>query len=233
MPALTEQQLADDLTRAMKAREMPRVYVLRGLLTAAKHLKVERKGAALAEADLVQLVRREIRKREEAEEFAVKAGRGELIEQNRAERALLEVYVPALLGPAITAAVLVVGLGIVVGRASVDGRLSSTDARVLEDIGGLVVVFLAGFYDDHQRGLLGCSHLREWRSGKKDGAFRRELRPRWKGAGDQACHSAHPAADREWRAFATSSSAAVGDHAAGGVLPRLRARRHRARVAVS
>src|SRR2546425_9310439 len=30
VPALTEQQLADDLTRAMKAREMPRVYVLRG-----------------------------------------------------------------------------------------------------------------------------------------------------------------------------------------------------------
>ncbi len=99
MPALTEQQLADDLTRAMKAREMPRVYVLRGLLTAAKNLKVERKGAALAEADLVQLVRREIRKREEAEEFAVKAGRGELVEQNRSERALLEAYVPALLGP--------------------------------------------------------------------------------------------------------------------------------------
>src|SRR5437879_12961723 len=83
----------------MKAREMPRVYVLRGLLTAVKNLKVERRGAALAEADLVQLVRREIRKREEAEEFAVKAGRVALIEQNRAEKALLEAYVPALLGP--------------------------------------------------------------------------------------------------------------------------------------
>jgi uncharacterized protein YqeY len=100
VPVLTEERLADDLTRAMKAREMPRVYVLRGLITAAKNLKVERRGAVLAEADLVQLVRREIRKREEAEEFAVKAGRSELVEQNRAERALLEAYVPALLAPA-------------------------------------------------------------------------------------------------------------------------------------
>src|SRR5437773_3223516 len=100
MPALTEQQLADDLTRAMKAREMSRVYVLRGLLTAAKNLKVERRGAALAEADLVQLVRREIRKREEAEEFAVKAGRDELVEQNRSERVMLEAYVPAQLDAA-------------------------------------------------------------------------------------------------------------------------------------
>src|SRR5947199_10873738 len=83
----------------MKAREMPRVYVLRGLLTVAKNLKVERRGAGLAEAELVQLVRREIRKREEAEEFAAKAGRSELGEQNRAERALREGYVPALLAP--------------------------------------------------------------------------------------------------------------------------------------
>jgi uncharacterized protein YqeY len=94
---LSEQQLSEDLARAMKAREMPRVYVLRGLLTAAKNLKVERRGAALGEAELVQLVRREMRKREEAEAFAAKAGREELVRQNRAERALLEAYVPPLL----------------------------------------------------------------------------------------------------------------------------------------
>ena len=98
--AITEQRLADDLTRAMKAREMPRVYVLRGVLTAAKNLKVEKRGAPLAEAELVQIVRREIRKREEAEEFAAKAGRTELVEQNRSERAMLESYVPAQLEPA-------------------------------------------------------------------------------------------------------------------------------------
>jgi uncharacterized protein len=98
--AVSEEQLAADLTRAMKAREMPRVYVLRGLLSAVKNLKVEKRGAALDEADLVQLVRREIRKREEAEEFAVKAGRSELVEQNRSERAMLEAYVPAVLDPA-------------------------------------------------------------------------------------------------------------------------------------
>jgi hypothetical protein len=95
---ISEERLAADLTRAMKAREMSRVYVLRGLLAAVKNLKVERRGAALGEADLIQLVRREIRKREEAEEFAAKAGRGELVEQNRGERALLESYVPAQLG---------------------------------------------------------------------------------------------------------------------------------------
>ena len=100
MSAISEQQLADDLAHAMKAREMPRVYVLRGLLAAAKNLKVERRGAALTEADLVQLVRREIRKREEAEEFAVKGGRDDLVAQNRSERAMLEAYAPPALDPA-------------------------------------------------------------------------------------------------------------------------------------
>lgn len=95
---LTEEQLGADLTAAMKRRDMPRVYVLRGLLTAVKNLTVERRGAALSEADLVQLVRREVRKREEAEEYAVKAARAEAVEQNRAERAILDAYVPALLG---------------------------------------------------------------------------------------------------------------------------------------
>ena len=96
--ALTEAQWNADLTAAMKARDMPRVYVLRGLLTAAKLLTVERRGAALGEADLVQLVRRELRKREEAEEFAAKAGRADIVAQNQAERRILDAYVPALLG---------------------------------------------------------------------------------------------------------------------------------------
>src|SRR2546428_6147429 len=97
---LTEGQLAEDLTRAMKARDMSRVYVLRGLLAAAKNLKVERRGGDLGEADLAQLVRREIRKREEAEEFAARAGRAELVAQNRSERAILEGYAPQSLDAA-------------------------------------------------------------------------------------------------------------------------------------
>jgi uncharacterized protein len=96
---LTEQQLADDLNRAMKARDMPRVYVLRGVIAAVKNLKVERRGAEIGEADLVQVVRKEIRKREEAEEFALKAGRQEAVDQNRSERAILEAYAPAQLDP--------------------------------------------------------------------------------------------------------------------------------------
>jgi len=53
--------------------------------------------ADLAEADIVQVVRREVRKREEAEAAGVQAGRTDVIEQNRAERSVLEAYVPPML----------------------------------------------------------------------------------------------------------------------------------------
>jgi uncharacterized protein len=92
--AVSEEQLAQDLTAAMKARDAQRVAVLRGVVAAAKLLKVERRAPRLEEADLVQVLRKEVRKREEAEEFAVKAGREDLVSQNRAERAILDEYVP-------------------------------------------------------------------------------------------------------------------------------------------
>jgi uncharacterized protein YqeY len=91
---VTEERIALDLTTAMKARDAQRVAVLRSVVAAAKHLKVERRVQALDEAALAQVVRREIRQREEAEEFARKAGRDDLASQNVAERRILEEYVP-------------------------------------------------------------------------------------------------------------------------------------------
>lgn len=97
---ITEEQLAQDLTAAMKARDAQRVAVLRGVVAAAKLVKVERRAPRLDESELVAVLRKELRQREEAEEFAVKAGRDDLVSQNRAERAILESYVPAPLAPA-------------------------------------------------------------------------------------------------------------------------------------
>jgi uncharacterized protein YqeY len=134
---LTEQQLNADLARAMKAREMPRVYVLRGLLTAVKNLKVEKRTATLPEADLVQLVRRELRQREEAEQFAAQAGRSDLVEQNRAERAMLEGYAP----PALDVAAL---------EAAVREIAATPGGRSMGAIMGALRERFAGRFDGRQ-----------------------------------------------------------------------------------
>ncbi|HYD48472.1 MAG TPA: GatB/YqeY domain-containing protein [Terriglobales bacterium] len=90
----TEAQLNDDLKTAMKARDMETVYVLRGLLTAIKTVKVEKLGAELSEGEIAGLVRKEINKRAEAADFARKADRKEQEESNRREQAILEKYMP-------------------------------------------------------------------------------------------------------------------------------------------
>ena len=104
--SLSEQQLTAALTQAMKERATVRLQVLRGVVAAAKNLKVEKRVAELGSGDLEQVVRKEIRKREEAEEFARKANRADVVEQNVAERAILEELVPPLLSaPELEAAV--------------------------------------------------------------------------------------------------------------------------------
>ena len=102
----TEAQLQSDLTAAMKARAMERVYVLRGLIAAIKNVKVEKQVSELAESDIAALVRKEISKRTEAAEFARKANRTEMADQNDRERALLEAYLPQQLSAAALEAVI-------------------------------------------------------------------------------------------------------------------------------
>ena len=90
----SEAQLQSDLQAAMKAREMEKVYILRGLIAAIKNLKVEKQVAALGEAEIAALVRKEINKRLEAADFARKANRTDLVDKNESEKTLLEVYLP-------------------------------------------------------------------------------------------------------------------------------------------
>ena len=134
---LSEQQLSDDLKRAMKAREMTSVYVLRGVTAAAKNLKVERRTAELSEGDLLEIIRRELKKRQEAEDFAAKAGRDDLVQQNAAERAVLEPYLPAML----TGAEL---------EALVRSLIASTPGAALGQIMSALKAAHAGRYDGRE-----------------------------------------------------------------------------------
>jgi len=106
MSALDERAIQERLTEAMRARATDEVMVLRGLVAAIKNLKIERRGAAgggvadLAEGDIAQLVRREIKQREEAITFAEQAGRADLVNKNRSEKGFLETFLPQPLSAA-------------------------------------------------------------------------------------------------------------------------------------
>lgn len=98
--AVDEAGLQRDLQDAMRARDRRRIDVLRGLIAAIKNTKVERQVATLPEPEIVALVRKELNKRTEIIGFAQQAGRAEAVADAEAERAILDAYLPAQLGPA-------------------------------------------------------------------------------------------------------------------------------------
>ena len=100
MSSLDEATIQGRLTAAMRARAADEVMVLRGLVAAIKNLKIERRGGGageLSEADISQLVRREIKQREEAIGFAEQGGRADLVDKNTREKRFLEAFLPQAL----------------------------------------------------------------------------------------------------------------------------------------
>jgi uncharacterized protein YqeY len=103
MSELSEAVIQARLTEAMRAKSMSEVMVLRGLIAAIKNLKIERRGAGggsaadLGETDIAQLLRREIKQRDEAIAFAEQARRTDLADKNRAEKVFLERFLPQAL----------------------------------------------------------------------------------------------------------------------------------------
>ena len=85
----------------MKAREQARVSVLRMAMSAIKTEEVAGDAAReLTDAEVRQVLAREVRKRREAAEAFAGAGRAEQAEAERAEGELLSAYLPAQLDDA-------------------------------------------------------------------------------------------------------------------------------------
>jgi uncharacterized protein YqeY len=96
--AISDQGLRADLKNAMLAKDRVRTSVLRALIAAAKNRAIERKEPTLDETELIAIVRREIKQRNETMEFARKAGRDETVAELTQELAVLDGYLPKQLG---------------------------------------------------------------------------------------------------------------------------------------
>ena len=93
-----KKKLQDDLKVAMKGGDTRRTMAIRGLL--AEITRVEKDVRREAnEAEIVQLIKRERARREEAVHFAKQANRADLIAQNETEARILSEYLPAGVTP--------------------------------------------------------------------------------------------------------------------------------------
>ena len=92
--AALKDRIAADLKEAMKAREQLRVDTLRSALSGFTYKRTEA-GAELTEADELDVVRKQVKQRNDSFSEFTKAGRTDLAEKEAAERDILLVYLPA------------------------------------------------------------------------------------------------------------------------------------------
>ncbi len=89
-----KEKLQEDLKAAMKGGDKLRTMTIRGVLAEITRLEKDVRRAA-NDTEIVQVIKRERARRDEALEFARKAGRTDLIAQNEGEAVILESYLPA------------------------------------------------------------------------------------------------------------------------------------------
>lgn len=91
------QQIDHDLKDAMRARDAEKLGVLRMLKSALKYAAIEKAGAdgELDDAEATQVIRKQVKQRQDSIESFEKGGRPELAEKEKRELAILTAYLPA------------------------------------------------------------------------------------------------------------------------------------------
>ncbi len=91
-----KEQLQHDLQVAMRARDERRKSALRMALTAVQLAEVEA-GGELNDEGVVNAIRKEIRRREDALEMIRQSGRADVIAEDEAQLQILRAYLPQTL----------------------------------------------------------------------------------------------------------------------------------------
>ena len=115
------------LKTAMKAGEKRRVETIRLINAAIKDRDIEARGQGktVSDADILALLQKMIKSREESREIYSKAGRAELAQQEAEEIAIIEGFLPQQMGEAEVA-------------TAIDAAIAETGAASIKDMGKVV-----------------------------------------------------------------------------------------------
>jgi len=94
-------RIPQDLKEAMKAKDTVRLNVIRALKTALTNAAIEKGGLGtpLEEAEVIAVIRKQLKQRQDSLQQFSDAGRSELADKEQAEIEVLEAYLPAALSP--------------------------------------------------------------------------------------------------------------------------------------
>jgi uncharacterized protein len=91
-----QERLDSDLKEAMRARDNRKLGVLRMLKSALKYAAIAKSGteADLSDAEASQVIRKQIKQRQDSIESFEKGGRAELANKEKEELSILNAYLP-------------------------------------------------------------------------------------------------------------------------------------------
>jgi uncharacterized protein len=87
-------RLQDDMNASRKASDKPRTLLLGTVISEAKNRKIELQ-RELTDDELVDLIRKQIKRRRESIAMFEQAGRTDLVDTEKAQATMLEAYLPA------------------------------------------------------------------------------------------------------------------------------------------
>ncbi len=128
------EKIKDDLKVAMKAGEREKVDALRLINAALKDKDIEARvsGGTVSDADVLAVLQKMIKSRQESLDIYVKNNRPDLAEKERSEIAVISGYLPAQLGEAEAA-------------EAIKAAIAEVGASSIKDMGKVVSVLKAKY----------------------------------------------------------------------------------------
>jgi uncharacterized protein YqeY len=128
-------QINDALKEAMKAKNERVVSTLRLVNSTLKNADIEARGAGkppLADADVLAVLQKMIKQRQESKEMYEKGGRPELAQQEGEEIAIITSYLPKQMSDDEV-------------KAAIDGSIKETGAAGMKDMGKVIAALKAKY----------------------------------------------------------------------------------------
>ena len=121
-------QINDALKEAMKAKNERAVSTLRMVNSTLKNADIEARGAgkpALGEAEVLAILQKMIKQRQESVDLYKKGGRDDLVAQEEAEIAIISGYLPRQMSDAEM-------------KSAIDAAVAETEASGMKDMGKVI-----------------------------------------------------------------------------------------------
>jgi len=123
------------LKDAMRARDKRRIATLRLIMAAIKDRDIDARGQGgdeISDADILALLQKMVRQRQESAKIYAEAGRNELAEQEREEIAIIDEFLPQPMSETDVA-------------AAIEAAIAATNAAGLRDMGKVVAELKAKY----------------------------------------------------------------------------------------